>query len=78
MKKIIISVLALAALTGASVASERDHDSRLSDQSYIQSGNQGSVDPFLQVNTFSAQSLNVSVLDSAELRRLEEKNGSKG
>lgn len=74
MKKIIISVLALAALTGVSVASERDHDSRLSDPSYAQTSTVDASASQYFVNDFAVATYG----DKSDFRRLDEKNGSRG
>ncbi len=74
MKKILISVIALAALSGLAVAGERDHDSRLDNPSYVSPSNDKASSTVFILNQYAVG----NDLTSAEWRRLEEKNGSKG
>jgi hypothetical protein len=82
MKKFLIGMVALAALSGAAMAGEREHDSRLPNPNYVGNsqlfdyGSQGSVDNFAidptvtPSNNFSANPYVGS--------RLDEKNGTRG
>jgi hypothetical protein len=74
MKKLILTAVAFAALSGVAVAGERDHDMRLDNPSY----NRPATAPKVLVNTFSVLKSNATTLSDAEVRRLDAKNGYNG
>jgi hypothetical protein len=77
MKKFVASVLALAALSGFAIAGEREHDSRLANPSYGETVDGVGAPQFL-VNKFASITSDAGFTYDEQVRRLEEKNGSKG
>jgi hypothetical protein len=78
MKKLFVSALALAALTGVAVAGERDHDFRLPNPSYGESDTVRSSAPDVLINRYTVEQSAVKLLSQLDANRLDEKNGSKG
>jgi hypothetical protein len=72
MKKLILTAVAFAALSGVAVAGEREHDSRLIDPNYSQTS---AGVPAMVVEKFSVLKSDVSSSNDAEQRRLDSKNG---
>lgn len=78
MKKLVVSLLAVAAVTGVAMAGERERDSRLPDPNY------GETSPALVggsgilIDKFGVVSPITSSVYDMEDRRLDEKSGSRG
>ena len=78
MKKFLVTALAFAALTGAAVAGEREHDSRLSDPNYNSLSVGSTVAPSVFVSKFAVVKSTAAQVDDSETRRLDGKNGYNG
>ncbi len=78
MKKFLVTALAFAALTGAAVAGEREHDSRLSDPNFNSLNVGSTAAPSVFVSKFAVVKSTSAQVDDAETRRLDAKNGYSG
>jgi hypothetical protein len=78
MKKLVASLLAVAALTGVAVAGERERDSRLPDPNYGESSPGLVTGTGILIDKFGVVSPITTSVDDRETRRLDEKNGSRG
>ncbi len=77
MKKFLVTALAFAALTGAAVAGEREHDSRLSDPNYNSLNVGSTVAPTAFISKFAVKKLTADQVER-ETSRIDAKNGSRG
>jgi hypothetical protein len=78
MKKLVVSLLAVAAVAGVAMAGERERDSRLPDPNYGQTAHVLITSPNISVDKFGVVYSNAANVDDRETRRLNEKNGSRG
>jgi hypothetical protein len=78
MKKLVVSLLAVAALTGVAMAGERERDSRLPDPNYGEVTHVLIGGPNISVDKFGVVYSNATNVDGMENRRFDEKNGSRG
>jgi hypothetical protein len=78
MKKFVVSVLAIAAMSGVALAGERERDSRLPDPNYGEVTHVLIGGPSISINKFGVLYPSATIIDDFGNRRLDEKNGSRG